>query len=95
MIVFINDKLRSYSWRPLDERLPFDGIIKPLGNLSIRWSGSRITSACYGEERITDVTSLVIDNVPVPLVVITKFLDCIKGTDDGYLPLQCDCYEQV
>ena len=95
LIDFINRKLLSYSWRVLDERLPFDGIIKPLDNLSIRWSGSKITSAYYGEERITDVNSLVIDNVPVPLVVITKFLDCTKGTDDGYLPLQCDCYEQV
>lgn len=104
LVAFINEKLKDYSWRQLDGKNSFDHIVQCLSPLQITMNkDGDIERASYGEEDIDNAGGMNVDNVPAPLVVISKLLQCIndvenqgiKDTKRQKLPLSCDLYELI
>lgn len=103
LVTFINEKLKDYSWRQLDRKNSFDRIVQCLSPLQITMDDGDIERASYGRENIDDAERMNVDNVPTPLVVISKLLQCIKdvenkgvkNTERQKLPLSCDLYELI
>lgn len=106
LVAFINGKLRSYSWHPLDSKNAFDRTVLSLGPLRItvnRDMNCEIQDAFYGNERIEGARNMNVDNVPGPLVIIFKLLQEIKAignqfitdSDKVRMPLSCNMYELI
>lgn len=106
----INEKLLlRYGWGPLNARLPFDYYILCLEKLVIVPASGYGTGSqgcvMYDGRMITEHFPEV-DNVPYPLVVITRLLtrlkdvvadraDWCRNAKTPHCPLKCSLYEQV
>ena len=103
MIEYINEKLRLYGWRQLNEKLSFDCYILRLEGLFLRLDHSSGFDQCksieYLNAKLTGVPAMV-DNVPCPLVAITWIMHHIKAVhllhpESSPVPLKCGLYEQL
>ena len=98
LVVFINERLRSYSWHPLDSKNTFDRTVLGLVPLRItvkRDMGFEIKDTFYGNDPIDNAWAMNIDNVPGPLVVIFKLLQEKTDSDNTGKPLPCNMYELI
>lgn len=96
LIAFLNEKLTSYSWRGLDNKNAFDGMILCLSPITIAdpdENGSIRVS--YSGEQISFFRANIVANVPTPLVVIMDLLKRIRGHLNDKAPLICDYYELI
>lgn len=102
-VTYINEKLLSYGWGPLNEKLAFDHYIMQLDKLVMRMDPSQDHGRCrsirYGDGELTGIPTMA-DNVPCPLAAITWILHHLKAVhlsdpNSAPCPLECSLYEQV
>ena len=98
LIAFLNEKLRDYAWGAdaLSEKRKFDAYILRLKGLRIRFDDdfAHVKEIRFQKTNILFDKERFVDNVPIPLVIITELFDRIKNESGDY-PLECNLYEQL
>ena len=78
LVTFINRKLGSYSWRPLDRHDPFDAAVQALGLLEVKNGPDGTPDCFYDKRRLTVPDAWRMLNVPLPLVLIVELLHRVR-----------------